>query len=186
VEFLKILRAECILDLELFDNYNWTVLHRASAFGTAEDVHYLLQLGASPFTEDSTLRWSAIHHAVEAGNWPTFSTLIPSYSNGTNDMVDARGWSLLHVAASVGSKEIIRSLLESGASPDSLSLPCWSRIEPSLYGRRCTPEDVAEGYGPEKHAIYLVVLKDFGVLKETDEGIEEEETFWDAEELISI
>lgn len=177
-ETLKILAEHSILDLYQTDTLEWTAFQRASAFGTSKDIETLLTLGVKPSLCTSPLHWSAIHYAVDAGNWSTFSVLLPCYGDVIKDTVDERGWSLLHLAASKGHGQIIRHLLQIGANPFLQSIPSRLYLPKTLFDRRCTPEDVAEAFGQEQHKIFLSTAQDLGIEIDLD-------VYWDAEESVN-
>jgi ankyrin repeat protein len=173
-EMLKILAENSVLDLEQTDTLNWTAFQRASAFGTSKDITTLITLGAQPLSFNGPLQWSAIHYAIDAGNWDTFATLLPYYGNIVKDIVDERGWSLLHLAAARGHKQTIRYLLQIGTNPYLQSIPSKAYLPESLLNKRCTPEDIAEAYGQEQRKVFLDIVQELGI--ESDQDV-----FWDAE-----
>ncbi|KAI8296032.1 hypothetical protein K4K56_008040 [Colletotrichum sp. SAR 10_98] len=101
---------------------------------------------------------------------------------------DERGWTLLHIAASAGHKDITRHLLEAGSSPYAESRPFFSHIPESIWGQRCTPAEVAAAQSRERLAQYEELLEDLGIESTVvllSEEEEEEEEFWNAFESIS-
>ena len=172
-EILRILAEHSVLDFRQTDILDWTALQRAAAFGTSQDIITLLKLGAKPLERTLPLQWSSIHYAVDAGNWNTFSALLPCYDNTLKDMVDDRGWSLLHLAASKGYEQIISYLFQVGANPRLQSQPSRSYLPESLFDRRCTPRDVAEAFGEEQDKVFAQTAQELGI--ELDQ-----EVYWDA------
>lgn len=187
-DFVKLLHEYSNLELDAVDTKHWTALHRASAFGTAQDVETLMGLGADPLKAILPLHWQAIFYAVQAGNWPTYSKLLPHYGLDVVRMADVRGWSLLHIAADIGSRLHIRDLLKRGANPNRESDPFVSYVEDNLRGRSLTPEDVARANSPEVHQIFLDVLSELAMQlvppTSTDEDDDDDDTddFHDATE----
>lgn len=64
-------------DFEALDTAGWSVLHRAAAFATPEEVLELVKHGADPRTNDRSWGWNAMHHAVYFGNFANFTALLP-------------------------------------------------------------------------------------------------------------
>jgi ankyrin repeat protein len=91
VEYIKLIGNDVSVEWEVLDMWNWTVLDRAAAFGTGDEVEALLMFGANPATIALPLRWTALHHAVFYGNLETFLVLIDPKYNASIHSVDARG-----------------------------------------------------------------------------------------------
>jgi hypothetical protein len=91
------------------------------------------------------------------GNTATFLTLASYHGPEVVSMVDERGWTLLHIAASAGHADIARHLLKVGANPGSLTAPFWSHMPEELFGRQCTPRDIAAAESLEREQIFLEV-----------------------------
>jgi hypothetical protein len=162
----------------------WT---EAAAFGTGDEVEALLMFGANPATIALPLRWTALHHAVFYGNLETFLVLIDPKYNASIHSVDARGWTLLHIAASAGHDVIVRHLLSLGVNHKSLSLPYPSHMPDELINKTFTPGRAAFAQSIERYKRYIVALQDFGLeidlFNETfKEDSEDNEVFIDAEE----
>lgn len=150
-EILKLLAEHSVLDLEMVDSKQWTALHRASAFGTAADIKVLISLGVNPLVPSAHLHWQAVHYAVTAGNEQAYFELVNYYGDNAVRMVNKRGWTLLHIAASIGSRPLRRTLLEGGSDPDRLSRPFFSYMDKSLAGKKFTAEETARAHGPNSH-----------------------------------
>jgi ankyrin repeat protein len=187
LDCFNLLADDSIQDLEAVDTEGWTVLHRVAAYATATELLELIRQGARPEQEALPLRWNALHHAVFYGNEDTYKALIPHFVNDMTSMLDERGWTLLHIAASAGHCMIAQDLLARGANPDALSKPFMSHMPVSLHGRACTPRQVALAQGPEREAQYVEVMHICGKLDTAsatcgsncsvdDEG----DVFWDA------
>lgn len=189
LEYLNLLAEDSYLDLDIADAQNWTVLDRVAAVGTAKEVRRLIDLGANPYQEAQPLRWTAIHQAVFHGNLSTFVELLPEYGDAAAYMVDDRGWTLLHIAASAGHLEISRRLLRSGADPDAKSQAYPSHMPESLLNRRCTPREVAAGQNAEREQAFVNALKEHRlctdyVMIHPESDSEDEQEFCEAEEFV--
>lgn len=170
LEFLNLLDTWAYQDLDVADTEGWTALHRVAAYATPSEVERLIHLGAKPGQAAPPLLWNAIHHAVFYGNYATFVVLEKYYD--VNIMVDDRGWTLLHIAASAGHDRIVRHLLLNGANKAAKSLPYYSHMPESLFGCKCTPQEVAAAQGTQIENQYL------DALREAEEDVE----FWETVE----
>jgi ankyrin repeat protein len=187
MEFLNLLAEDSYLDLDIADAQNWTVLDRVAAVGTAKEARRLIELGANPYQEAAPLRWTAIHQAVFHGNLATFEELLPEYGETARYMVDDRGWTLLHIAASAGRTEILRHLLKASGDPDAKSKPYASHMPEQLFNRRCTPREVAAAQSSEREKEFLDVLHEHRlstgyVMIPSDSDSEDEQEFCEAKE----
>lgn len=187
MEFLNILAEDSYLDLDIADAQSWTVLDRVAAVGTAKEVRRLIELGANPYQEAPPLRWTAIHQAVFHGNLETFEELQSEYGDTARYMVDDRGWSLLHIAASAGHNEIISCLLNVGADPDAKSKPYDSHMPEVLFHKRCTPCEAAAAQSSEREAVFLGALHEHRlgtgyIMVPSDSASEDDLEFCEAKE----
>ncbi len=160
---LNLLDEYDVLDLEVADDQDWTVLDRVAAVGTAREVRRLIELGAKPEKVAMPLRWMAIHQAVFYGNIETFEELRRHYEK-VECLVDERGWTLLHIAASAGHEKVVERLLELGADPGARSYvmdkqELLDRMPQILHGRACNPQEVAAAQSPEREASFLKALE---------------------------
>ena len=160
--FLSTMAKSDDFEVDVIDKWGWAAIHRAAAFGTTEDVEMLISLGASVDTAALPLRWNAIFHAVFYGNFSTFSALLLYYDPMIIQATDARGWTLLHIAASAGHDRIVRHLLSLGAHAYTLSRPFMSHMPESLFNRRCTPEEVAAAQSAERREGFLQAIREVG------------------------
>ncbi|KUJ13905.1 ankyrin [Mollisia scopiformis] len=143
------------------DSVGWTAMHRAAAFGSAEDVKCLLESGASLAFRTTVFAWSPIFCAVQYGNLSIFNQLIqyhPDYST----LVDGRNWTLLHTAVNAKQLEMIRLLLSFGADPHARSMATDLWVPKDLVGVSVTPGDIAQLRGSDVLTTYLDSLNDMG------------------------
>jgi ankyrin repeat protein len=192
LDYLNILANDAIQELDTVDTEGWTVLHRVAAYATAVELLELIKQGARPEQEALPLRWNALHHAVFYGNEETYKALIPYFEHETTSMLDERGWTLLHIAASAGHSNIIQDLLERGADPDALSKPFMSHMPVSVHGLACTARQVALAQSSQREAQYAEALRICGKVDMAspphssgcsidDEG----DVFWEASESLA-
>lgn len=186
IDFLNVLAEDAIQDLEIADTNGWTVLHRVAAYGTAAEALALVNQGAQIQQVALPLRWNALHHSVFYCNMATFRALLPLYGNDARSMMDERGWTLLHIAASAGHDALVRELLEQGLDPNALSKPFRSHMPESLFKRACTPREVAAAESQEREKQFLKACWDCGVgglgidIRVDDDG----DIFWEAVEAL--
>ncbi|KAF5496651.1 Palmitoyltransferase AKR1 [Colletotrichum fructicola] len=176
------------IELNLIDKWGWTLLHRLAAYGTDLEVRRVIKLGADLMIKQLPLGWSAVFHSVFYGNLGTLIELMRHYPQSVIFDTDERGWTLLHIAASAGHRDITRHLLEVGSNPYAESRPFWSHIPESIWGRRCTPAEAAAAQSRERLVQYEDLLEDLGIERKLvllGDGEEKGEQFWDAEEIIS-
>lgn len=192
LDCLNLLAADAVQDLGTVDTEGWTVLHRVAAYATAAELLELIRQGARPEQVAMPLRWNALHHAVFYGNEDTYKALIPHFPDNMTSMLDERGWTLLHIAASAGHGTIVQDLLERGANPDALSKPFFSHMPASLHGRACTPRQVALAQGPEREAQYVEAMRICGksdmasIPYGSDYTVDDEDDiFWEAAESLA-
>lgn len=190
-KYLEIFGNDASIEWEVFDAWGWTVLHRTAAFGRADEVEALIRFGASPTTCALPLHWMAIHHAVYYGNFETFLTLINPKHGASIASPDARGWTLLHIAASAGHDDIVRHLLSLGADPERLTLPYMSHMPEQLFNQTFTPAKAAAAQSTERYRQYMEALDSFGLEDSQDDQAndlenEDDDEFVDAEEILSF
>ncbi|KAK1850764.1 ankyrin unc44 [Colletotrichum chrysophilum] len=185
---INILARADDIELNLIDKWGWTLLHRLAAYGTDLEVRRVIKLGADLMIKQLPLGWSAVFHSVFYGNLGTLIELMRHYPQSVIFDTDERGWTLLHIAASAGHRDITRHLLEVGSNPYAESRPFWSHIPESIWGRRCTPAEAAAAQSRERLVQYEDLLEDLGIERKLvllGDGEETGEQFWDAEEIIS-
>jgi len=102
--------------VDLLDSNGWTALHHACRSGKTESVKYLLSVGADPtlVTGDqqkkTTLMLATVDDKLEAVDCLLKDHRLKNLLN----VQDAYGWTALHYAMKVGSKDISKALLEHG------------------------------------------------------------------------
>lgn len=99
-------------DVNATDDYSGTPLMEAAERGAARSVTVLLRAGANVHALDH-VESQAINMAADA----EVARLLADAGADLN-YVDGTGYSLLHRAAEDGDEELVRALLEMGASPD--------------------------------------------------------------------
>lgn len=159
---LKFLNTDGQCNLGAFGCHKWTALHRAAAFGTAEDVEVLIRYGAEPCICTEGLEWSPPYYSTFHSNELTLRELMSSSYGLDINSSDVRGWTLLHVAAARGAANILASLLELGADPYRLTKSTSFHVPKALEGKILTPLDVAKGFGQKHHDVYVTALQAAG------------------------
>ncbi|KAF2448525.1 ankyrin [Karstenula rhodostoma CBS 690.94] len=102
------------------DVYGWAVLHRAAAWGTADDVNILLRFGTMQSLRSRRLSWTPLICAVAHKNIETLQALCnPRIERGICEEQDLRGWDLLHIAVGYVNLEAVPYLLEKGVDPEA-------------------------------------------------------------------
>lgn len=150
-EILQLFDSCSSLTPDDLDTSGWSPLHRAAAFGNANDVRVLIRLGANPRRQVGLLNWSPLHLATLWRNNAVIEELVKPRCGLRINQPDDRGWSPLHIAANIGakSKKTMRRLLELGADPDQLSKSNTSCVPNALKNMRFTPGMAAKVRGPD-------------------------------------
>jgi hypothetical protein len=143
-ELIEICKLEGFTGWEYRDMWGWTPMHRAAAFGHGEDVQKLLDVGVSPNAVTVPAAWRPVHCSVKYGNESTFDKFVEHTVPAVLlKMRDARGWTLLHLAAERGSKNILLKLLGMGANPEILSEPSTVLVPEGLQGVQLSARTIA-------------------------------------------
>jgi len=117
-------------------------MHRAAAFGNAEDIRNLISLHA-PFTlRTRNLSWTPIFVAAQFGNLATFNELKKHYPDLLS-LTDVRQWTLLHIAINAKPIELIQLLVSRGADPHSCSRATKFLVPDDLKEVSVKPGDIA-------------------------------------------
>jgi ankyrin repeat protein len=162
-------------------------MHRAAAFGNAEDIRNLISLHA-PFTlRTKNLSWAPIFVAAQFGNMSTFNELKKHYPDLLS-LADVRQWTLLHIAVNAKHIELIQLLVSMGADPHACSRATKFLVPDDLMEVSVKPGDIATLRGNEVFGTYVESLSAKGYTFEvTGNGFEEQnEIFWPSLEKIEL
>lgn len=179
VEYLELLSSSTFSEFDIRDVDGWTAMHRAAAFGTANDVTALVKRGSS-VTLLTHMNWMPIRCAVRFENVETFLELAKYLQPNFINNKDVRGWTLLHEAASMGSSTMLDLILQHGADPHIVSTATSCIVPEGLENLAVTPADVAKNEGEEAYMTYVNALNkagfDITIQEEPEE--DEEDVFW--------
>lgn len=190
VEYLQLLSAATFSEFDIQDVDGWSVMHRAAAYGSADDIAGLVSIGCSVMLL-TNMKWMPIRCAVRFQNSGTFQELVKYLQPSFVDEQDLRGWTLLHEAASLGSSKMLDLILKHGADPAVVSFPTAHMVPDGLENRRLTPGDVARHEGEDHYRNYLEALNSAGFDDAAIEEVKEdcssdtEDIFWPAESEIA-
>jgi ankyrin repeat protein len=208
IEFFEILAAQSFegSDLDVQSSYGFSAFHFAARHGVASDVLLLEKHGASRDSRQPALGWTPAFVAAYCNNVDTLRTLVlprqppPMAEGGEKDSweaggaekglttattpsnavseVDARGWTLLHVAASMGNVAAMEFLLlEAGADPKARTPPGYEHMADELKGRSLSTVDLARHAGEKTLEAFLDIMSR---KEETSCTLSEDgELFWD-------
>lgn len=188
IEFLGILsNDDVLLDLEVRDKDDMTILDHTVRYGTGDEVSALLQLGArlAPKGKD---RWnivgSAMSQAIVTANFSTYLALFPYYQQQINAEY-GDGWSMLHLAAYMGRDDMVRHLLENGAEEFYVDLEEEFERGNTSKDRNKTGQAYQFFMTYETYTKYIQALHDFRKIEIVCDDAEcegVEEIFWDTNE----
>ncbi|KAJ9662438.1 hypothetical protein H2198_001327 [Neophaeococcomyces mojaviensis] len=139
----------------LIDVNGWSILDRAASMGTPDEVQFLLDHGADLHSKMGALEWNPLFNAVYDGRLDNLKILLPHYPDFVANGRDLRGWTLLHLAAAEGKDHIVRYLLELGADWQAESWPSYAYVQEELFGKRCSPREVARAESEERELLFL-------------------------------
>ncbi|KAE8444702.1 hypothetical protein EG329_014360 [Mollisiaceae sp. DMI_Dod_QoI] len=180
VEYLELLSAATFSEFDIQDIDGWSAMHRAAAFGTAEDIAALMKRGSS-FRLPTLLNWMPIRCSVRFENADTFLELVKHLQPSFVDEQDVRGWTLLHEAASMGSSRMLNLILRHGADPHIVSKATSYVVPEGLENRTVTAVDVAKNKGDDAYKIFIAELDKagFDITIHKDSSSEQaEDVFW--------
>ncbi|KAI9746377.1 MAG: hypothetical protein M1818_000090 [Claussenomyces sp. TS43310] len=101
---------EVVNRIDLIDNTGDTALYCASGNGQKEAVRLLLEKNADINVRKSENGETALHAASREGFWDVLDLLL---RQGTDvHLVDKKGWTILHTAASYGHNSLIELILD--------------------------------------------------------------------------
>lgn len=119
-----------------------TPLHLASEFQLKELVEAILRAGGGVNDEDS-VGWTPLFYAILGRNIETCRALL---AHGVQDLdhQDHRGWTALHLACYVGLPEVIKLLLQYGASPGIIDNNLWTAEDVARHEQETFAEIVTD------------------------------------------
>ena len=180
-EYLEMILGGYFTSINVQDAEGWTCLHRAAAFGSADDIETLIKFGASTSILNDRLEWTPNFCAVQFGNISTFTKLQKYTDPALLEQTDARGWTMLHVAANTGNLDMMTLLIKVGADPLALTEPSDKLVPAGLEGRTLSVAQIARNRGKEAVTAFVNALRasDWDVaVPFAEEG--EDEIFWPA------
>ncbi|KAL2068639.1 hypothetical protein VTL71DRAFT_14976 [Oculimacula yallundae] len=182
-ESLEILSAASFSDFDTQDQEGWTCMHRAAAYGCAEDIRLLLKLNVTTNIQTIKVCWTPIFCAVHFGNISTFDELRRIETNFLA-LRDVRRWTLLHVAVNAKRLDMIEHLVRLGADPHARTLATKFLVPGGLKDIAATPANVAVLRGDKVFARYVEALINHGHdIQATWDNLEsEQDIFWQAVE----
>jgi ankyrin repeat protein len=182
-EFLEVISAASFSDLDAQDGDGWTAMHRAAAFGNANQIQALIARGASPKVRTRNLMWTPIFCAVQFNNMSTFKELTRHQANFLT-ATDVREWTLLHLAVESQNLEVMSCLIDLGADPCACSPPTQFSIHVDLEDMSLLPGDIAKIRGTRVLSAYLNALtaKGYDVQAMDDKQENTLDIFWPASE----
>lgn len=161
IEYLEILSAASFTDFNIQDNEGWTCIHRAAAYGHAEDIKLLLKLRADPKLQTIKVSWMPIFCAVQFGNISTFNELRKVHDDFLA-LRDIRNWTLLHLAVNAKRLEMMELLINLGADPHARTLATEFLVPDDLKAQSFTPGDIANLRGEDILSRYVGALRRCG------------------------
>ena len=180
-ELIDMLTPHSLSEINTQSCEGWTPLHRAAAYGTGQEVESLVKRGANLTLRTSQEQWVPIFAAVNSNNIDTFEQLVRYSPPSCIQDSDVRGWTMLHIAAALGSSELVARLVSLGADPHvrshSSSELSNELVPENMHGMQLTPADVAKFSGANKYQMFVNGLRSAGV----DVSSNSEEIFWPAE-----
>jgi hypothetical protein len=157
LEYLQLLSAAGYSDWDIQDSAGWTVMHGAAFFGTAEDISALVNVGASvsiaSFADQTPVRLAVAHNKTES-----FLELAKYLPASFVDERDKRGWTLLHEAAWVGSKEMLDLVFQYEPDPHMLTYKTAFDVPPGLERRELAPIDIARHQSDHHFKVFAEAL----------------------------
>jgi ankyrin repeat protein len=181
-EFFEMCKAQSFDAYNAQDRAGWTCLHRAAAYGTANDIRTLLGLGASMSMCTRGAAWTPIHVAAAMNNDKTLDALAGNATNRVLHSLDANGWTPLHIAVERGAEKTMTYLLMREADPHATSNITANWFPPGLEDKSLTPEDLARDRGMDFLFKYQAALGD----ADFDITLIDDDIFWEASEVDDV
>ncbi|KAI1455852.1 ankyrin [Annulohypoxylon moriforme] len=159
-EYHSILRNYLSFE-DVKDPMGWTSLHRCAAYGTAEDIYFLHQLGASALSNQYTTNggWTPIHVAALMNNASTLKALYDLQTSQLSpEMVYTEDANDLNSVDFSGAVDTLQWLLRNGADPHRTTYRTANWF----------PEDLAMLSGKNCFDEFLETLREIGYDVTTD------------------
>ncbi|KAK0109536.1 Ankyrin repeat domain-containing protein 60 [Cadophora gregata] len=182
-ECIEMLSAASFNDFDTQDTEGWTCMHRAAAYGCANDIKLLVKLNVSTTIQTIKVCWTPIFCAVHFGNISTFEELRRTNPDFLA-LKDVRRWTLLHVAVNAKRVDMIAHLISLGADPYATSLATQFLVPVDLKGGSVTPGDIAVLRGENILNAFIAALANCGHDVEVYRDGGEVDIFWPAVEVI--
>lgn len=183
LEFYEICFAEGFDSYNVQDGMGWSCLHRASAFGTARDIHFILQGGASLAIYTKNHDWSPMHVATVMNNADTLAALSLHCTEKNLHARDAHGWTPLHLAVDREAEETMKFLLERKADPLAQTYLNTTWFPVGLEHQVLRPGDLALNCGDRFFLVYARALREAGW--EITTSVDDDDIYWDSTENLS-
>lgn len=163
-EFLEIIASHSFSHFNTQDKLGWTVLHRAAAWGTADDIKVLSRMNAIRKLRTLRLGWSPLICAVAYRNLDTMRVLFEiSGETELHEEHDIRGWNLLHIAIAYGNLDAVPYLLHKKVSLEASSTATSSYVPLWLKDREVRPSEMARGFGELAYRRWTEQLESAGL-----------------------
>ena len=174
-ELCRFISKHCLGLINTQSCQGWNMLHRAAAYATAKDIEFCVNSGASLDLVISDYSWNPLFVAVTEGNVETYNELaLHHYGPDHVNHTDARGWTLLHLAAEVGNSQLVHLLVKRGSDLDARTPPGMQLVEDEIRNLSVTALEVAKYYGEEKLNSFIRGLRLAGV----DVAIHSQDVYW--------
>jgi ankyrin repeat protein len=176
-ELLDIALPYSIANLNFQSCEGWTPLHRAAAYGTGDDIDDMVKRGADVTLRTAGFGWTPAFVAVHFDNTVTCERLLHYSEAGAIRQTDARGWTMLHVAAQLVNPTLITLLISHGADVHATSAPSSTPMPDCTQSYGLTPLEEARASGPDQLHGYILGLQKANV----DVHVDLDGVFWPVE-----
>jgi len=179
------------------DLSGWSPLHRCAAYGSSEDMKWIIEHGGSKYLDSLTAEQPqlASHIAALFNNVETLETIMNALARATSatdessiksishvvDFKDPNGWTALHAAVERGAEDTTRWLLIHGADPQLQTYRTATWFPDGYEGQSLSVTGLAKTNGEGFFQVFTEALLD--VRPEVlvrDEG----DLYWDSEENV--